>query len=241
MVHLACEYIWKDIQSSQQLLAMTESDLHNLVEKSVTQAFKALSLAYDPFSTTIEKICIINILNQWLDEEKQRQPFKVIKYEHSWKTSINGLTLKLRVDRIDQIHINDKIYTAVIDYKTGSNSVSQWLGDYPAEPQLPLYAITLSDTIDGIAFAEIRLESMSLKGLNNEFNWYHNKDNTITMKKYGLHCWDDLKEHWRTCLNNLAHEFKTGYALIQPRHYPKSCSHCDLQQLCRIHNLEDIQ
>ncbi len=52
----------------------------------------------------------------------------------------------------------------VIDYKTGIPKLSQWFGDRPDEPQLPLYALAESD-VAAVAFAQIRKGDARFPGI----------------------------------------------------------------------------
>jgi len=40
---------------------------------------------------------------------------------------------------------------------------------------------------------------------------------------------------WRAELERLAHEFASGQAAVDPKRDPDTCSQCDLQPLCRVH------
>jgi ATP-dependent helicase/DNAse subunit B len=39
---------------------------------------------------------------------------------------------------------------------------------------------------------------------------------------------------WRQHIEQLAQDFLTGRAEVDPRDYPKTCEHCGLQTLCRV-------
>ena len=49
----------------------------------------------------------------------------------------------------------------------------------------------------------------------------------------GPQTWPELQQHWRTQLTQLAQEYCSGYAPVQPLN-GQSCRYCDLQGLCRI-------
>ena len=71
--------------------------------------------------------------------------------EKNQTLQVADLSLTLRPDRIDELEDGRR---SVIDYKTRAPSKTNWLGDRPQEPQLPLYSL-LDSTISGIAFAEL--------------------------------------------------------------------------------------
>ncbi len=39
---------------------------------------------------------------------------------------------------------------------------------------------------------------------------------------------------WRDVLTALAEDFYTGSANVDPKQYPKTCSHCEQRLLCRL-------
>jgi hypothetical protein len=39
---------------------------------------------------------------------------------------------------------------------------------------------------------------------------------------------------WREVLTALAEDFYTGQANVDPKKYPKTCTHCDQRLLCRL-------
>jgi hypothetical protein len=47
--------------------------------------------------------------------------------------------------------------------------------------------------------------------------------------------WQEVFDSWRTVLDKLAHEIKTGHAALAPKKYPATCQHCALPTLCRVH------
>jgi hypothetical protein len=51
--------------------------------------------------------------------------------------------------------------------------------------------------------------------------------------------WEDLLETWRQQLIDLAAGFCSGDARVDPKNYPATCEHCDLQLFCRIYERLD--
>ncbi len=74
------------------------------------------------------------LLAVWLDVEAQRLPFRVIACEERHELDIEGLPVRVVIDRIDQL---DDGRLVVIDYKSGrSDSVDSW-----ADPRITRAAI----------------------------------------------------------------------------------------------------
>ena len=77
--------------------------------------------------------------------------FSVLEQEDSHVLTLGSLSLTLRPDRIDTLADGRRL---VIDYKTGAVQRKSWLGERPADPQLPLYTL-LDDTVAGLAFGRV--------------------------------------------------------------------------------------
>ena len=79
------------------------------------------------------------VIAEWLQLERERQPFTVIQQEARRRVTVGGIDLSIRADRMDRLENGDSV---VLDYKTGECSASDWFGSRPNDPQLPIYAVT---------------------------------------------------------------------------------------------------
>ena len=64
----------------------------------------------------LEETRLVRLVTLWLEYEATRVPFAVEETEAERVVTIAGLSMKLRLDRVDQL-IDDS--SLVIDYKTG--------------------------------------------------------------------------------------------------------------------------
>ena len=85
----------------------------------------------------LEETRLIDLVTEWLRYESARVPFTVAETEQKSAAAIAGLSLKLRLDRIDRLNDGSLL---VIDYKTGDVSPKSWDLPRPDDVQLPLYA-----------------------------------------------------------------------------------------------------
>ena len=115
----------------------------------------------------------------------------------------------------------------LIDYKTGRATPKDWLDERPDDPQLPLYAIAAKEDVVALAFARIKTGDMRFTGLALEGN--------LLPKVKAVDGWRGLLEVWQRQLNGLGREFAEGIAIVDPKRGLKTCRHCDLQPLCRVH------
>ena len=178
---------------------------------------------------------LVFLVTEWLRYESERVPFTVVKTEADTSASISGLDLHLRLDRIDQLIDNSLL---VIDYKSGDPDPNSWDLPRPDDVQLPLYAdFALNcdpSAIGGLVFAKVRPGDTKFAGKLRDAKATLRADlrgNTNLVKK-PLDS-EQLFE-WQQYISELARDFLTGRAEVDPRDYPETCECCGLQSLCRI-------
>ncbi|MBF0471797.1 MAG: PD-(D/E)XK nuclease family protein, partial [Gammaproteobacteria bacterium] len=126
----------------------------------------------------------------------------------------------------------------VIDYKTGEVKPSQWFGERPEEPQLPLYSMTVRGDIAGVLFAQVKAGDMAFKGVAAEGGLAPDVKSYQELKQTSeAGSWPDVLEDWRVTMERLGEAFRNGEAMVDPKKYPTTCTYCDLKPLCRIHEL----
>lgn len=183
-----------------------------------------------------EKRRLTGLLTSWLTLESNRQPFTVEHCEQRLHNiTIGPLQLNLQADRIDLLPDNTRL---LIDYKTGLVTDSAWLGDRPDEPQLPLYAVYGNvEDVSGLLFAQIRAQGSQFIGRLREarFLLFAGLKDSSPLVKYPYE--DSMHDQWHSALAALALEFSQGQARIVPKNGAKTCQHCPLPSLCRIHEL----
>jgi RecB family exonuclease len=162
-------------------------------------------------------------------------PFEVAETETKTTTAIEGLTLDLRLDRIDRLSDGSLL---VIDYKSGNVSPKSWERPRPDDVQLPLYAsfgLDAASAHGGLVFATVCAgEKRSFAGrmVNAKATLLSNLDGRSNLVKQPL-SEDDVAD-WRTYIEKMALAFLAGRAEVDPRDYPKTCERCSLQALCRV-------
>jgi len=182
----------------------------------------------------LEEQRLLSLVTEWLNYESARIEFEVTGTEVGHTIALADLTFDLRLDRIDRL--NDASLL-VIDYKSGLVSPKSWQLPRPDDVQLPLYAgFALGDEeiLGGLVFAKVRSGDQSFTG--------HVGDARATLFP-GLTSSSSLVKNnltaeqlidWRQHIEQLAQDFLTGRAEVDPRDYPKTCEHCGLQTLCRV-------
>lgn len=209
ILHAALAMLWQDLGNARTLRQLNEQQLQERIAAAVAEAIRPIKKHRrlgDRYAE-LEQERQSRLIFLWLEKEKERPDFEVVAFEESRKIEFAGLSLRLQLDRIDRL-ANGQLL--VIDYKTGSSHINSWLGERPGEPQLPLYAITSEQPVDGIAFAQLNASKQSWAGLGAD-NLQH-----PGIKPPG-DGWAQMLADWQRILTRLAEDFTQGVATVDFR------------------------
>lgn len=218
LLHSLMAGIWRELKTSQGL----EGDVSAVISRSAEKAIEELQL--EGRFAELEKERLIRLAREWLDIERKRKPFEVVRIEEKRTLEAGGLSLSGRIDRMDRLQDGSHV---LIDYKTGRATKSSWLGERPDEPQLPLYAVSAPEEVSSVAFARLQPGAMKYSG----FSMQEKEIPGVTAAK----TWSGLMQHWKGAVENLASGFVQGEAQVDPKDGFATCRTCDLQPLCRVH------
>ena len=130
--------------SQRALLALDDTAAASLIDEAVAHAWREARVTVAESTRKFERRRMLTVLSEWLEEERKRPPFSVECCEKPYRLELpeSGairFSVKLKADRIDR---DEEGHRILIDYKTGrKQSIGKWIGERPAEPQLPLYAV----------------------------------------------------------------------------------------------------
>lgn len=179
---------------------------------------------------------LTQLVTEWLRYEATRAPFTVLHTELKQRTTVAGLALDLRLDRLDRLSDGTVL---VIDYKTGNVSPRAW------EPrmddvQLPLYARfgLAGQALGGLVFAKVRPGDMCFTGrvADAQSTLDPSLGRTSSMVRKPMDAAELMD--WEDAIVDLAHGFLAGDAAVDPRDPPNTCKACGLHTLCRIKESE---
>ena len=233
LVHSVMHGVWRRIGNSASLQAMTAAALETLLESVISIVIKQQARhqpeTYSAGFCRLEGRRLLSLVKQWMEIERRRPGFTVLEMEKKLQVNFYGLSLRMRLDHIDEYEIGGY---AVKDYKTGDVNVLKWQGERPEEPQLPLYAVTHGGQIKAVAYAGMKKGRLAFTGLGEDPELIEGVvpvSEIVTEDSWRKHLSD-----WESNLEKLAEEYLHGEAGVMPRDN-KACQYCDLHTLCRIH------
>ena len=183
----------------------------------------------------LEAMRLTQLVHEWMEYEAARLPFSVKNTEVDSQVAIEGLTLRLRLDRVDELQDGSLL---VIDYKTGDVSPKQWEMPRAEDVQLPLYAgfaLPEGSELGGLAFAKLRAGQSEFAGCvgDAKSTLFEALKGTSGLVKNALTA--EKLIAWRDNIEQLARDFLAGKAEVDPRDFPKTCANCRLQTVCRVY------
>ncbi len=184
-------------------------------DEEVQMAIDELLDTRDPLLArlrVIETRRLLKLVHELLALDASRPPFRIAATERSRTVELGPLNLRIRPDRIDELHSDARL---VFDYKTGASmSSSAWLNERLAEPQLPLYAI--SEAVDGIAAVLLSANGVRFVGVAARDTGIDGITPVDRFTRRRLDSWEALVTEWRQNLTALAEEFAAGSCGIDP-------------------------
>ncbi|MYB35484.1 MAG: hypothetical protein F4X92_10300 [Gammaproteobacteria bacterium] len=252
ILHRLMQLFWEDVKSQQELIKRTPEQhgelITSLVDQEIQESQKTLPSVFTPQFSKIEATRLKAVMTSWIEIEKARKPFRVRDREFLVEESLEGVNFRGRVDRIDEL---DDGSLVIIDYKTGVQSIGDWVPERPKNPQLPLYAVTLPGNIAVVVLAIMKQgDDFGYRGLASRQDVFNSGssirdpvkkfEDDLTIRKKFLFddyaedgTWDDLLGQWRSDIESLAIEFRKGYAPVKPMD-SYVCQYCDQGPFCRI-------
>jgi probable DNA repair protein len=235
LVHRVMELFWEEVQSQGRLLQLDEEALLTVIETQIEQAMEEMTRLQPQAMTArfkeVEKERLSRLVLEWLDLERDRAAFRVVGHEQKVSAEINGVEVRVQIDRIDALADGRKV---LIDYKTGEVKPAQWFGERPDDPQLPLYSTILEGDIAAVLFGQIRAGGLAFNGIVADEEVIGKLPSNKRLKEV-MENWQGVLGEWRVMLDRLAGDFKSGVAEVDPKQ-DATCdnTYCVLGPLCRI-------
>jgi ATP-dependent helicase/nuclease subunit B len=229
MLHHALEHIWSDLCSSVRLQAMAPDALDELVKEGVDRAVVRQCRRRDPGLRWQRREIprMSALLRKWLAMERMREPFDVERLEEAVHTArYGGLEFDVRIDRIDRLSDGGRV---LIDYKSGM-AATDWRGDRPDNPQLPVYAVLQPHGLVAVAYGRVNASECGFVAEAARGGIFKPRSGPTALE--GMTDFGALVNLWSQRIEKIAREFAAGHAEVAPT--LRACASCDLQTLCRV-------
>lgn len=216
LIHYSLEYFWRHASGQTDLLGLEHHQLREQLDKAVYQGLqrlqRQLGLRLQVFGQRylgLEKERLLRVLERWFEFEQSRGDFVIEHTELPTEVSLDGLGVRLRIDRVDRLGDGGRV---IIDYKTGNPSVNPLGGERLTEPQLALYALAVGEPLTTLGYGVINGRQTKFTGLSTAPEIL---EGSQPAEKFSLpDTWTKILEIWRNKLNLLAKEVKNGEASL---------------------------
>jgi probable DNA repair protein len=229
VLHAALERLWRELQGSAALRALSPQVQDARVRAAVAAAMAAeLALPGVELPALLvdaEQRRAAEVIGALLDVEREREPFQVAEIEDLRPLSLGDFELRVRLDRVDRLGDGR---AAILDYKTGRAEGFDAHAERLRRPQLPCYALAWGEEVAAVATVHLRRDGVKWRGAADA-------DGRLPeVRGVGGAAgeWPQLLALWRVRLGALLQEFTAGAAAVTP--LPRACEHCHLPGLCRV-------
>lgn len=240
LLHEMMARLWRGLKDQATLRATEPAALEAMIASAAAHAVDAVRARHPgPLEgrfAELERERLAAVAREWLEIERGRAPFEVVKLEEPMTLSAGNLRIQGRIDRMDRVLDGDGL--AIIDYKTGANAApGMWLGDRPDDCQLPMYALAAAgQDVRAVAFAKLKVGKLGFAGISRDAGVLPGVGTVDKQRtKVRIASWESLFDAWRDQTTRLGEDFVAGAAQVDPKHLLATCERCDLQPLCRVH------
>jgi probable DNA repair protein len=234
LLHTALERLWGVLGGSAGLQAQSPEALDALIIRCVEEAAELIMGDQGdegrPAVNRRECRRAVRLIRALCDLERRRSPFSVRETELERTLRLAGAELRIRIDRIDALTGGG---LAILDYKSGRSVPGDWYSDRPSHPQLLAYLAAVGDETVAMATVSVTAREIRFEGVA--------ADATLLPKVRAVEqgpdiesgeAWAHWQRQWRGKVEQLAEDFVSGHAAVDPR--PKACEYCHVVSVCRI-------
>ena len=240
LLHATLEAFWRG-RSHADLIAMDEPLRREVLALAADHALAEYDRrAMDPLPPRLRQLehsRLVALVLEWLKLEAQREPFRVIACEEHHDLELEGLRIRVVVDRVDQLADGRLV---IMDYKAGRNvSANSWAKQRITEPQVPVYAaLAFADQpLAAAVLARVTLDAPAFIGVAESEGVLPQVKSLDQMRarfpQHEFADWPDLRQCWMERLNVLANEIKDGCAAVVFES-ETAVAYCDVLPLLRV-------
>lgn len=241
LLHSALEHFWRgrgQADLGRFDAAGCAAAVAAAVEAALTDYDAAAPEPLPPRFRQLERERLEILLQGWLPLELARAPFTVLAVEERHELTIEGLPVRVVVDRVDRLDADGRI--VVIDYKSGrSASARSWAAARIDEPQLPIYAALVFPDRDvaAVALARVTPSDPGFIGVAATDGVLPGVAALDTARRDYPEArfpdWASVRRHWASALQGVAAEVRAGCAAVRVADERK-LDYCDVRPLLRL-------
>lgn len=241
LLHLALEAFWRG-RAQADLLRMQDAgtlatEIGRVVQHAMEEFNRRAAEPLPPRLGALEAQRLRALLARWLALEAARPPFRVLACEERHEISIEGLPVRLVVDRVDVL---DDGRLVILDYKSGKSAGAEsWARPRPTEPQLPIYAACVfpDRSLAAVALARVVSDAPDFAGVAAEAGLLPEvKPLDEQRRRYAeadFPDWDSVRMRWAERITELAGEVRDGVAAVVVEHETE-LAYCEVKPLLRL-------
>jgi len=175
LIHDALRRLYSGLPSRSDIAAWDSDELEGRAAAALDKSFRRQMQNIDPVLRQLfrlEQQRAGKLLQDVVALDRTRDEFEIADVEGALQATIAGLSLRLRVDRIDRLS-DGKI--VILDYKTGSRKGFLGANGLPKDMQLVVYTIAVDAEVSDLALVNIDSRSTAIDGvglqLTPDLNW----------------------------------------------------------------------
>ena len=229
LLHGLCEGLWKELGDQRGLLALTQAQRLDCIERHWRRALNGLEKGIrDRVDVRVlerERRRTAQLINRLLELEAARPDFRIAAVEQELQINWGGARLRMRVDRIDELADGSRL---LIDYKSGRADRIKLDADEPRPLQLAAYVAALASQdapVQGAALLSLHAAQLGFRG----------RALDIENAPRGLKVqpdWNEQSARWQQVVEQLLDAHLQGDARVAPAQ--GACRYCHLASFCRI-------
>jgi len=150
LIHGVLQWLYGDKPSQQDIVLWSDEELADRIAPAVDSAFRRYEIHADKVVRellALERERVTQLVTGVVELDRIRAPFSVHATELALDFVLNGVPLRLRIDRIDR---RGDGCLAILDYKTGR--ARKWLDrdGEPTDVQLVVYAAAMREPVGSL-------------------------------------------------------------------------------------------
>ena len=234
ILHRALQTLWQQHWHDHQTLvsrdaALIGADIEAAVDAAIAERwpFDAGDLL-DQRLRQRERERTIRVIQKSVEFERARAPFRVLECEQVHALQAGGLTLELRVDRVDVAVDGDAAgQLLIIDYKSGQKRPVDWFGERPDAAQLLTYLASWRQyspqPVSGLANVHLTPRDVEVAAVIAHAG--------LLPRSKLVPDWERQLTRWGALVDAAAAQFAAGEARVDPKE--DACERCHLELVCR--------